>query len=332
MTRVAPQPPPTEVSVVVILKSLLKGTRFVRVPQGVASLPVHSLAEAASIPADALLIDADDTNSLDQLSCDGLSTGRLPPVLALAGSRTSGVEAIKRGAIDWTRHREGDGLLDRLEALQARSLREARHGGEGEPIAQCEELLRGQEASLRALGLLLECRDLETKGHTDRVVALADRLASHLDLAAEDRRALRLGAYLHDVGKAALPDRVLFKAGPLDISERELVREHSDIGYRLAVRLPFLSEKSRNLVLHHHERWDGYGYPHGLAGNEIPLLARVFGLVDVFDALLSRRVYKPAWTREKALAAVRREAGRGFDPEITAGFLDLMEAPARAVA
>jgi putative nucleotidyltransferase with HDIG domain len=182
-----------------------------------------------------------------------------------------------------------------------------------------------RDASLRTVGLLLERRDLETKGHTDRVVALADRLAEHLGLAGDERRALRWGAYLHDIGKIALPDRILFKPDRLTEREFAVVRQHVDIGCDMLVDLPFLPEGARELVRHHHERWNGRGYPARLAGEAIPLLPRLFSLVDVYDALSSKRPYKAAWPRERALDTIRRGAGREFDPEIAGPFVEMIE-------
>jgi putative nucleotidyltransferase with HDIG domain len=177
----------------------------------------------------------------------------------------------------------------------------------------------------RGLADLLEQRDLETMGHTDRVVDMSARLAEHLGLDREERQALRWGAYLHDIGKIALPDQILLKPGPLTVEEFAQVRRHSEIGYAMLADLPFLPANACSLVRHHHERWDGRGYPNGLAGRQIPLLARLFSTVDVYDALSSRRPYKPAWSRQRSLEHVRSRAGSDFDPEIAAAFLEMME-------
>lgn len=187
------------------------------------------------------------------------------------------------------------------------------------------ELRGARDASLRTVGLLLERRDLETKGHTDRVVAMAERLAEHVGLGGEERQALRWGAYLHDVGKIALPDRILFKPDRLTDGEFAVVQKHADIGFEMIVDLPFLPNSARDLVRHHHERWNGRGYPGRLAGEEIPVLARLFSMVDVYDALSSKRPYKPAWPQQVALDNIREGAGREFDPEMAHAFVDMME-------
>jgi putative nucleotidyltransferase with HDIG domain len=178
----------------------------------------------------------------------------------------------------------------------------------------------------KALVALLERRDLETKGHTDRVVAMSARLAEHLGLDGEERQALRWGAYLHDIGKIALPSGLLQKPGPLTGDELAQVRRHSEIGFEMLGELPFLPTAALSVVRHHHERWNGGGYPDGLAGTQIPLLARLFSTVDVYDALVSERPYKPAWPLERALEQVRRGGGSAFDPVISGAFVEMMGA------
>ncbi|MPY65452.1 HD domain-containing protein [Deinococcus sp. SDU3-2] len=186
-----------------------------------------------------------------------------------------------------------------------------------------EEALATREAALRALGLTLEARDRETQGHTDRVMTHAARLGAALGLGPEERAALRLGAYLHDLGKVAIPDRVLLKPGRLTPEERREMEVHSAEGERLAGALGFVPPAALQLVRHHHERWDGSGYPDGLAGEEIPPLARIFAVIDVYDALVSERPYKRAWTREEARAELRAQAGRQLDPRVVEAFLGL---------
>ncbi len=187
-----------------------------------------------------------------------------------------------------------------------------------------QETRAAREAAVRALGLALEARDQETKGHTDRVTALALRLGHAAELQPESRETLRLGAYLHDIGKITVPDAILLKPGSLTPEERQTMQEHVVSGERFSAALGFLGEEVLEVIRGHHERWDGTGYPAGLAGTKIPLLARIFALVDVYDALVSERPYKHAWTSQKALAELAAQAGRQFDPVLTQLFLDLM--------
>ncbi len=181
-----------------------------------------------------------------------------------------------------------------------------------------------REEAFRALGLALEYRDFETRGHTDRVVALARRFAQHLGLPETSVEALAWGAYLHDLGKLAIPDGILLKPARPTSAEFEWAKRHAVIGHEMSRDLVFLPEASREVVRSHHERWDGGGYPDGLAGDDIPFLARVFALVDVYDALVSERAYKPAWSVEAARAEIAAKSGTQFDPELGAALLAML--------
>lgn len=183
-----------------------------------------------------------------------------------------------------------------------------------------EEREAAYEGALRAIGVALEARDLETAGHTDRVALLAELLGQELGLGPTELRELRWGAYLHDLGKLAVPDSILIKPTELDSEQWQVMQSHTTLGYHFTRNLPFLPEAARLVVLHHHECWDGTGYPSGLMGPDIPLAARIFAVCDVFDALISPRPYKEAWTIEQALSEVRSKAGTQFDPAVIAAF------------
>ncbi len=177
------------------------------------------------------------------------------------------------------------------------------------------------EGALRAIGVALEARDRETAGHTDRVTNMAERIGTELGLSDLELRELRWGAYLHDIGKLAIPDAILFKPGKLDPVERNVIETHATIGHQLALNLPFLPDASRSVVRHHHERWDGQGYPDRLRGETIPLAARIFAVCDVFDALISERPYKKAMSFTDALDVLREGVSRGqFDPQVMTAF------------
>lgn len=182
-------------------------------------------------------------------------------------------------------------------------------------------LLQTREAALRGLGRVLESRDSETAGHTDRVTALAEQLGQRLGLPPEEMLHLRWGSYLHDVGKVAVSDALLRKPGPLTPPERLQMQGHVTIGDDLLRGEDFLPREVREIVRHHHERWDGNGYPDRLAGTAIPLLARAFSVVDVYDALTSVRPYKAAWSQDEAVRELKRAAGTQFDPEMVEVFV-----------
>jgi PAS domain S-box-containing protein len=193
-----------------------------------------------------------------------------------------------------------------------------------ERVAYQRQIERTREDAFRTLGVALEYRDFETKGHTDRVVALSRRFGERLGLDEEQLEALAWGSYLHDLGKITVPDHVLLKPAGLARDEVALVERHPLTGYEMSLDLAFLPRETRDVIRSHHEHFDGGGYPEGLAGDDIPYLARVFALVDVYDALTSERPYKGAWSHEAAVAEIASQAGRQFDPQLTAALLDLL--------
>jgi putative two-component system response regulator len=174
-----------------------------------------------------------------------------------------------------------------------------------------------------ALGNAIEARDSGMEGHCERLSALAIRLGERAGLPREELEQIRLGAVLHDVGKIGIPDRVLMKAGPFTAEELACMRTHTQIGDRLLAPLELLTNV-RPIVRHHHERWDGKGYPDGLAGEEIPLCARIVSLADSIEAMSARRVYRDALRRRAILDEL--EAGRGaqWDPALVDMALELV--------
>ncbi len=190
-----------------------------------------------------------------------------------------------------------------------------------ERTAQLEE---AYDTTLEGWARALELRDKETLGHCWRVTETTMKLALAMNIPHEQFEHIRRGAILHDIGKMAIPDEILRKTGPLNQQERLIVLQHPTIAYNLLSRIPFL-DKALDIPYCHHEKWDGTGYPRGLKGAEIPLAARIFSVVDVWDAVQSERPYKQGWTREQAIAHMEAEKGRAFDPEIVDVFLGLVQ-------
>jgi putative two-component system response regulator len=170
--------------------------------------------------------------------------------------------------------------------------------------------LDSAEAAFVALGLTIEARDPYTNGHCERLATLAVRLGRELGLDGDDLQALQRGGFLHDVGKVGVPDAVLLKTGKLTPDEIELMRRHPEIGDALCAPLQSL-RRVRPIILGHHERIDGSGYPAGLRGDEVPRLAQIVGIVDVYDALTTKRPYREALSHETTAAYLRDEAAHG---------------------
>jgi putative nucleotidyltransferase with HDIG domain len=187
------------------------------------------------------------------------------------------------------------------------------------------ELAAAYDTTLEGWSRALDLRDRETGGHTLRVTALAVELARAMGMPEEQIVHLRRGALLHDIGKMAIPDEILHKPGPLTPEEMAVMRRHPQYAYELLWPIEYL-RPALDIPYCHHERWDGGGYPRGLRGEEIPLAARIFAVVDVWDALSSERPYRPAWPPEQVRAYLRAEAGRQFDPTVVEVFLRLLDA------
>jgi len=168
--------------------------------------------------------------------------------------------------------------------------------------------------------MAMELRDHETSGHTRRVADTTVKLARMMDFEEEKLNHVRRGALLHDVGKIGIPDSILFKPGKLTEEEWEIMRRHPVMAYQMLSSIEYL-RPALNIPYYHHEKYDGSGYPNGLKGDEIPLEARIFAIIDVYDALNSDRPYRKAWTKDKTVAYIKEQSGKHFDPQVVEVFL-----------
>ena len=183
-------------------------------------------------------------------------------------------------------------------------------------------LERSYDVTLEALGDALDLKDAETEGHSKRVTAYTIALARAIGLSADQIRIIARGAFLHDIGKMAIPDAILRKPGALTPEEVAIMREHCYRGYQMLKKIPFLAEAAE-IVYCHQERYDGTGYPRGLKGDEIPLGSRLFSVADTLDAITSDRPYRPAQSIAAAREEILRWSGRQFDPEVVKTFLSM---------
>jgi response regulator RpfG family c-di-GMP phosphodiesterase/PAS domain-containing protein/putative methionine-R-sulfoxide reductase with GAF domain len=186
------------------------------------------------------------------------------------------------------------------------------------------ELAMAYDATIEGWSRALDMRDHETEGHTERVTAMTLRLAEAMGLKPETMVHIRRGALLHDIGKMGISDSILLKTGPLDDEKWKIMRMHPVYAYELLSPIAYL-KPALDIPYCHHEKWDGTGYPRALKGEQIPLAARIFAVVDVYDALRSDRPYRAAWPEDKVRQYIREQSGKHFDPKVVELFMDFLE-------
>jgi putative nucleotidyltransferase with HDIG domain len=185
------------------------------------------------------------------------------------------------------------------------------------------DLSKAYDETLKGWSRVLDMRDHVTDEHTHRVADLSMALAGRLGIPDIDLGHIQRGALLHDIGKMAIPDAILQKPDVLSDAEMEIMRTHPEKAYKILSQIEYLVP-AMDIPYCHHEKWDGTGYPRQLKGEEIPLAARLFAVVDVYDALTTDRPYRGAWSREKALAYIRQQSGRHFCPDVVKAFLEIV--------
>jgi putative two-component system response regulator len=288
-----------------------------------------ALELAESSPPDLILLDVMMPNMTGFEVCARLKanpvTARIPVIfmttLSDVGSESRGLEL---GAVDYITKPYVPSLVrSRVRthvALHHKNLALESLVGE-----RTRELLGTRLEIIRRLGRAAEYRDNETGMHVLRMSHIARLVALRVGMSEVDSETLLQAAPMHDVGKIGIPDKILLKPGPLDAEEWEIMKRHTLIGAEIIGDHPSaLMKCARTLALRHHERWDGSGYPDGLSGEAIPLAARVVAVADVFDALLSVRPYKAAWSVDSTVAEVRAQGGRHFDPRCANALLELL--------
>lgn len=187
-----------------------------------------------------------------------------------------------------------------------------------------QELVMAYDATITGWSYAMDLRDRETKGHTQRVTDLTLRLAETMGIKPEDRVHIRRGALLHDIGKLGVPDQILLKPGQLTEDEWVVMRQHPSYAYDMLLPIAYLRD-ALEIPYCHHEKWDGTGYPRGLQGEQIPLSARLFAVVDVWDALRSDRPYRGKWSANRTRKYIIEQSGMHFDPSVVDVFLGLVE-------
>jgi putative nucleotidyltransferase with HDIG domain len=243
--------------------------------------------------------------------------------------------AFRRGAIDYilkpferaelqnvVMRAVEHGRLRKQNAVYRHNLESIVSARTGRLRSTMQDLERSYDITLEAMGDALDLRDEETEGHSKRVTAYTIALARAMGLDADELRIIARGAFLHDIGKIATPDRILLKPGRLNADEMNIMRQHCERGYDMVRKIPFLRDAAE-IVYAHQECFDGSGYPRGLKGNEIPLGARIFAIADTLDAMTSDRPYRRGTSFAEASEEIIRCSGKQFDPQIIEVFLRL---------
>ena len=239
------------------------------------------------------------------------------PFIIVSGyeNEETALEMLRSGAHDFVYKSQ----LARLHLAIKRQLKEA-----GERMSSRIAVEKAYIDVVEAWGIAMERRDIYTKDHTVRVTDTSLRFARALGIAGSQFRAIRFGGLLHDIGKIGIPDAVLLKKDSLTPEEMAIMRLHPGIAYEMLSENDFLREFIP-IPYCHHEKWDGTGYPRRLAGKDIPLEARLFSVCDVYDALTNERPYRKPWSKEKAVAHLRSEKGKSFEPELVEKFIEMIK-------
>ena len=287
------------------------GHDVVLAPDGASALAAVHRHRPDVVLLDVAMPLVDGLEVCRQLKADPAT--RLTPVVLVSGQTelTDRINGIEAGADDYlSKPVHPHELRARVRSLSR--------------VKQLIDALDSAEAAFVALALTIEARDPYTMGHCERLSRTAVSLGRALGLGSDDLHALHRGGYLHDIGKVGVPDSVLLKPAPLTAEESALMRRHPEIGDSLCAPLQSL-RSVRPIILGHHERIDGSGYPNGLRGDNVPLLAQIVGIVDVYDALTSRRPYRDALSHDEAVRFMMEETHAGrFNPRYVDAFLETL--------
>ncbi|MDR3739479.1 MAG: response regulator [Terracidiphilus sp.] len=308
-----------------------EGYRTVQAASGVQAMEVLQREAIDLVLTDIVMEDGNGIALLERVRS---TRPHLPVVMVSAIHDISvAIDSMRRGAYDYLlKPFEREHLVVTVRrALEYRQALEDNHSyqqnlehvvrARTELLRQAmEDLEHSYDVTLEALGDALDLKDSETEGHSKRVTAYTIALARAMDVSPTEIKVIARGAFLHDIGKMAIPDEILRKPGKLTSEEEEIMRDHCTRGYHILRKIPFLSEAAA-IVYTHQEHYDGNGYPSGLRGEEIPLGARIFAVADAMDAITSDRPYRKARTFDLAREEILRCAGTQFDPKVVDVFL-----------
>ncbi len=309
------------------LESILEGQGY---QLEMASNGPEALEKATKLLPDVILLDVmmpgmDGFEVCRRIRNDA-SLAEIPIIMLTAlDDRQSFLSGLESGADDYItkpydRHELRARLLGITRLNRYRKLLDDRANID-EAHAQ---LLSAYDATIEGWSRAMDLRDKETEGHTQRVTTLTEKLARLANINSDDLVNIRRGALLHDIGKLGVPDAILHKPDKLTDEEWVIMRQHPRFAYDMIQPIEYLCP-ALDIPYCHHEKWDGSGYPRGLKGEEIPLAARLFAIIDVWDAITSDRPYRLAWDKQKALEYIREQNGHHFDPRVVSLFYELMD-------
>lgn len=291
---------------------------------------IQAIEKAKTLLPDVILLDVMMPGMTGFEVCQRIRTDPLVaeiPIIVLTAldDRESMLDALKAGADDFIskpfdRHELRARLIGITRLNRYHKLVQER----AKLLEANRQLLSAYEATIEGWSRALDLRDKETEGHSQRVTTLTVQLATEFGMTDEQFLHIRRGALLHDIGKLGVPDSILHKSDKLTDEEWVIMRKHPEFAYDMLHSVEYL-RPALDILYCHHEKWDGSGYPRGLKGEEIPISARIFAIVDVWDALRSDRPYRPAWTKEDALAYIRDQSGKHFDPQVVELFFKVIE-------
>lgn len=291
---------------------------------------IQAIEKAKTILPDVILLDVMMPGMTGFEVCQRIRNDPLIaeiPIIVLTAldDRESMLNALKAGADDFIskpfdRHELRARLIGITRLNRYHKLVQER----AKLIEANRQLLSAYEATIEGWSHALDLRDRETEGHSQRVTKLAVQLATDFGMNHEQLLHIRRGALLHDIGKLGIPDSILHKPDKLTDEEWVIMRKHPEFAQDMLHSVEYL-RPALEICYCHHEKWDGSGYPRGLKAKDIPIAARIFAIVDVWDALRSDRPYRPAWNKEQALAYIRDQSGKHFDPEVVELFFKVID-------